>query len=721
MSSNYETTKGKPIYGATVYHDGVNFGIFSRNAEKMILELFENFYDKTPMQTIHLDNRLNKTGDVWHVHVKGLEAGKYYGWRVGGVFEPENGHRFNMNKLLLDPYAKAISGKFNFDDDAMYSYVKSNNAGDDLSFSEVDSAQLIKSIIVDDSEYDWEGDSHLRIPFKDTIIYEMHVSLFTMNENSKVENKGTYKGVAEKVEHLKSLGVTAIELLPIFEFNQDELIATNPVTGELLKNVWGYNPIGFFAPTGNYISGDQTYGMRVGQQVFEFKDFVKELHKAGIEVILDVVYNHTGEGNEHGPTISFKGFDNTIYYILEHYNKRYYSNYSGTGNTFNCSHTVVKELIIDSLRYWATEMHVDGFRFDLAAILGRDSSGKWIGDMSLLKDIADDPILSGTKLIAEGWDAAGGYYVGEFPVGWAEWNGKYRDTVRKFIKGEMGQVSDLATRIIGSPDLFGKFGRKPYHSINFITAHDGFTMWDLVSYNDKHNFANGEENRDGANDNYCWNHGVEGETRDSKIISLRKRQIKNFMVILLLSQGVPMILMGDEMAKTQRGNNNAYCQDNELNWLDWSRKDKYKDIFRFVKKMIKFRKEHHSLKRGHFFQDKDLSGNGVRDITWHGTKAFSPDWGEGSRILAFMISGQDFVDPTVENDNDIYVALNSYWEPLWFELPKLTGKKWYRVVDTHKEYGDDYLEEYEEIKEDKYLVMDRSSIILISKDIEEVL
>lgn len=713
MEKKFKTGKGKPKYGANLYETGVNFGVFSRNAKEVYLEIFKNFYDEDPIIKFKLDPEINKTGDVWHIFVEGAEAGMYYGYRVNGPYKPEAGHRFNINKLLIDPYAKAISGMFDFEDKSVYSYEKDHS--DDLSFSSLDSGKYVKGIIIDDSQYDWGEDRHPRIPLRDTIIYEMHVSLFTMNKNSNVKDRGTYDGVIEKIDHLKELGVTAVELLPIFEFNKNELITTNPLTGELLKNVWGYNPIGFFAPTGNYIKGEQDIGMRMGDQVFEFKDFVKALHKEGIEVILDVVYNHTGEGNEHGPTLSFKGFDNSIYYILEN-NKRYYGNYSGTGNTFNCSHSVVKELITDSLRYWVTEMHVDGFRFDLAAILGRDSSGRWIGDLSLLKDLADDPILSGSKLIAEGWDAAGGYYVGEFPVGWAEWNGKYRDTVRRFIKGDPGQVSDLATRIVGSPDLFRKYGRKPYHSINFITAHDGFTLWDLVSYNEKHNYQNGEESRDGANDNYSWNHGAEGETRDTEIMKLRKRQMKNFMVILMLSQGVPMLLMGDEIARTQRGNNNAYCQDNELNWVDWSRKSKFKDVFNFFKNMIKFRSDHHSLKRAHFFRTEDLSGNGITDITWHGTSAYEPDWSDWSTTLAFMISGQDFVEKDTPEDNDIYVALNSHWEPLHFELPRIPGKRWYRVVDTYLENGEDYLLEPVEVKSRKYLVMDRSSIILISKE-----
>lgn len=712
MSNSFETSKGKPKYGATLYKNGVNFAVFSRNALTVILEIYENFYDDKAIAKFQLDPEKNKTGDVWHIFVSGIKAGMYYGYRIDGPYVPENGHRFNVNKLLIDPYAKAISGCFNLDDDSVYCYDK--GCSNDLSFSKRESSSLVKGIIIDDSNYDWENDKHPRIPLKDTIIYEMHVSLFTMNKNSGAENRGSYEGVVEKIDHLKELGITAIELLPIFEFNKNELINTNPMTGELLSNVWGYNPIGFFAPTGNYLKGDRELGMRVGDQVFQFKDFVKAMHKEGIEVILDVVYNHTGEGNENGPTLNFKGFDNSIYYLLEK-NKRFYSNYSGTGNTFNCSHSVVKELVTDSLRYWVTDMHVDGFRFDLAAILGRDSTGKWVGDLSLLKDLADDPILSGSKLIAEGWDAAGGYYVGEFPVGWAEWNGKFRDTVRKFIKGDKGQVRDLATRLVGSPDLFGKFGRKPYHSINFITAHDGFTMWDLVSYNHKHNYQNGEDNQDGANDNYSWNHGSEGETRSPEIIKLRKRQMKNFMVILMLSQGVPMLLMGDEIARTQRGNNNAYCQDNKLNWVDWSRKEQFKDIFCFFQNMISFRKQHHSLKRAHFFTDMDLSGDGIADITWHGIECEKPDWSDWSTTLAFMISGDDFIDKDTPKDDDIYVALNSHWEPLYFELPKLNGKKWYRIVDTSKENGEDFLLEPLEIKNNKYLVMERSSIILISQ------
>jgi glycogen operon protein len=703
-----KTKRGKTVLGSTVNSDGTNFAIFSRNATSITLELFKNFYDEKPFFSYSLDPIKNKTGDIWHVFVCDIRENTYYGWRADGPYEPENGHRYNKTKLLFDPYAKAISGIYDFKNKIMYGYDKDTD--DDTTFSFLDSSECsTKSIVIDDSNYDWEDDVHPRMKLNDTIIYEMHVRLFTMNENSEVEHKGTFEGVIEKLEYLKELGVNCLELLPIFEFNSDANINVNPETGESLKDIWGYNPIGFFAVTGNY-----SYGMRLGEQVFQFKDFVKYLHKNGFEVILDVVYNHTGEGNEMGPTISFRGLDNSIYYLLEQHNKRLYCNYSGTGNTFNCSHTVVKDLVIESLRYWVTEMHVDGFRFDLAAILGRDSKGNWIGDLSLLKEIADDPILSGSKLIAEGWDAAGGYYVGEFPTGWAEWNGKYRDTVRRFIRGDKNTVADLATRISGSPDLFAKPGRNPYHSINFITAHDGFTMWDLVSFNEKNNFLNGENNKDGTNDNYSFNHGIEGETEDLSIIKLRKKQIKNMITILMISQGVPMFLMGDEFCNTQFGNNNAYCHDNEISWIDWSRLEKFEDVFLFFKKMINFRKEHTCLRRKHFFTGKDITGDGIADVTWHGVKPNCPDFSFNSHTLAFLINGEEYSNKNLTEKYDIYIALNSYNKPLDFEIPQIQNKDWYRIVDTSLDTPRDFLEVPEKI--DKiYTVKEKSSIILISK------
>jgi glycogen operon protein len=689
IMGKFKVKPGIYFMGAIVFDTGVNFGVFSRNATQVTLVIYKHADDCDPIFTYNLDNLKNKTGDIWHVFLEGMTEGYYYGWKVDGPFDLKNGHRFNPSKILLDPYSKAITPK--------------NGC--------INSPR--KGMILDTNRYSWSDYPRPKNEFKDTIIYEMHIKLFTMNDNSKVNNPGTYKGVIEKIDYLKELGVTAVQLLPIFEFDEHDMATSNPITGESLKNVWGYNPIGFYAPTSNYVSGDKKVMGKIGQHVIEFRELVTALHNAGIEVILDVVFNHTGEGNEMGPAISFKGLDNSIYYILNNKNKMYYANYSGTGNTVNCSHTVVKELITNSLRYWYGQLNVDGFRFDLAAILGRDSTGKWIGDLSLLKDLADDPVLAGAKLIAEGWDAAGGYFLGEFPCGWAELNGKFRDTVRQFIRGDKGQVEDLATRIVGSPDLFSKFGRKPYHSINFITSHDGFTMWDLFSYNKKHNHANGEYNRDGENHNHSFNHGVEGETKNPNIIQLRKRQVKNSMVILMLSQGVPMVLMGDEMCKTQNGNNNAYCQDNDTNWINWDRMEEFKDINSFVKNMIAFRKSHSSLKRSHFFTDKDINGNGFRDITWHGVKAFKPDWSYNSRSIAFMIDGGDAIFPE-KRDNDIYVALNSYHEPLIFELPVLkNGKKWYRVVDTFSE--NDFLKNPILISRKKYMVHSKSSIILISK------
>ncbi|HNY37355.1 MAG TPA: isoamylase, partial [Petrotogaceae bacterium] len=478
-NSSIKISRGHPKLGATVDPSGTNFAVFSRYGKRVFIELYENFYDDIPFFSFELDRIYNKTGDIWHIYLFGIGNNSYYLWRVDGDYEPLSGHRFNKNKVLLDPYAKAISGVYDFDDPSMYGYDISDDSNMDLSFSRTNSVRsACKNIVIDDTKFDWGQDVRPQIPVEDSIIYELHVRLFTMNTNSSVADRGTFDGIVEKIPHLLELGVTTLELMPIFEFNPGANVNINPLNGERLKDIWGYNPIGFFAVTGNY-----SHGLRLGEQVDQFKNFIKTIHKYGIEVILDVVYNHTGEGNEFGPTLSFRGLDNSIYYMLNNSNKRYYLNYSGTGNTLNCANPVVKELIIDSLRYWVTECHVDGFRFDLASILGRDSRGNWIGDLSLLKDIAEDPILYGTKLIAEGWDAAGGYYVGQFPYGWSEWNGKYRDTLRRFIRGDKGVVSDLATRICGSPDLFADNNRMPYSSVNFITAHDGFTLWDLVSYN----------------------------------------------------------------------------------------------------------------------------------------------------------------------------------------------------------------------------------------------
>ena len=719
----YLPLRGRPLpFGATPDEKGVNFSLFSKNAVNVIIELFQNFYDETPIFSYSFHPVHNKTGDVWHVYLEGVAPGAFYGYRVFGPYLPEFGHRFNPNKLLTDPYAKANSGEYLWDHEYAYGYDK-NAPAKDLSFSDIDSAKShVKSIVIADDAFDWEDDKPLRYPMKDTIIYEMHVRLFTKScrELTKIADPdnhpdetasiaGTFDGILEKTDHLRRLGVTSIELMPIFEFNPDANIHVHPETGKRLKNIWGYDPLAFFSVEASY-----TPGIGIGEQVRCFKNFVKKMHKAGFEIILDVVFNHTGEGNHEGPTLSFRGIDNEIYYLLTPSDKRFYENYSGCGNTFNCNHPVVKQLIIDSLRYWVTQMHVDGFRFDLAAILGRAPDGRWIGDVSLLKDIAEDPVLAGTKLIAEGWDAAGGYFVGDFPKGWAEWNGKFRDAVRRFVRGDDGMVPELATRLAGSSDLYNKSGRKPFDSINFITAHDGFTLMDLVSYSQKHNRLNGENERDGTNENYSHNHGTEGETQNPTILRLRVQQIKNFITLLNVSQGIPMVLMGDEMGRTQKGNNNAYCHDDPTTWVDWSLKEKHREIWEFYSNMIHFRKRHECLRREHFFTGKRI-GLGVRDITWHGVKPFQPDWSHVSHTLAFVISGED-LDTFQARDNDIYVAANAFSSDLTFELPLMPRKEWHRIVDTSLPFPYDFISESDApLVRREYVVKARSVLLLISK------
>ncbi len=702
---------GKPnILGPTVSPNGTNFALFSRHAKAIILELYDAYYDDRPSHRFELDPKINRTGDIWHIFLTGVGHGQCYGYRAIGPYNPLEGHRFNPNKLLVDPYAQAISGAFNWDEDHAYGYDRNDPRGD-LSFSQLDSARSpAKGIVINSGEYDWGKDRPIRIPMKDTIIYELHVRFFTISDTSQVSYPGTFMGIEEKLDYLKQLGITSIELMPIFEFNPNANTHSNPVTGERLKNMWGYDPLNFFSVEGSF-----TRGLQLGDQVIQFRDFVKTVHDSGLEVLLDVVYNHTGEGAQDGPTLSFKGFDNNIYYMLDPNNKRYYLNYSGCGNTLNCNHPVLKQMILDSLRYWVTEMHVDGFRFDLASVLGRAPNGKWIGDLSLLKDIAEDPIIAGSKLIAEGWDAGGGYFVGDFPSGWSEWNGKFRDVARKFFHGYEGLVPELATRIAGSSDLYDKPGRKPFDSINFVTAHDGFTMWDLVSYSRKHNLMNGENNQDGSNDNFSCNHGHEGETDDPSIVRLRKQQIKNFFSLLMVSQGTPMILMGDEFARTQLGNNNAYCHDNELTWLDWSRKDQFSDIHLFVQKMIAFRKRHNCLRREHFFTGKKIS-HSVRDITWHGIKPGKPDWSHPSHTLAFVISGED-LESYLDPDDDIYCAINAYDHALTFEVPSYPGKKWVKVIDTFLEGESSCYEDETQapVIKQSILIHPKTMVVLVSK------
>ncbi len=650
--------------GATVSADGVNFSIFSRTATGVDLLLFDDVNDARPARVISLDRRRNRTHHYWHAFVSGLEAGQVYGYRAQGAYDPLNGRRFDAAKLLLDPYGRGVATP------RSYSREAAKLPGDNT-------ACAMKSVVVEPSLYDWEGDAPLRRSFNRTVIYEMHVGGFTKHPSSGLppQLRGTYAGLVEKIGYLVDLGVSAVELLPVFAFDPQDAPAG-------LVNYWGYSPVSFFAP-------HTAYSSRPGVQeaIDEFRDMVKALHRAGIEVILDVVYNHTAEGDHSGPTFSFRGLDNEVYYTLDpdHEGDRSrYANYSGTGNTLNANQSTVRRMIIDSLHYWVQEMHVDGFRFDLASILSRDERGRPLSNPPVLWDIENDPILAGTKLIAEAWDAAGLYQVGTF-IGdrWKEWNGNFRDDVRRFVKSDANMVQAIAPRLFGSPDLYGLKEQEPDRSINFVTCHDGFTLNDLVSYNEKHNRANGEENRDGNNVNYSWNCGLEGSTQDPAVEQLRRRQIKNFLAFTLLSLGVPMLLMGDEMRRTQGGNNNAYCQDNNISWLDWSLLEKHAGIHLFVRRLIRFRLELYIFKEIHGLSLTELLR--LARIEWHGTRLNTPDNGEESRTMALLVAG---------TREAIYVICNAYWEPLDFELPPapfgVAG--WRRILDTSLESPYDFQE-----------------------------
>ncbi|MBL7850404.1 MAG: glycogen debranching protein GlgX, partial [Cyclobacteriaceae bacterium] len=592
-ATSHHIQHGLPFpIGPRCQDGGVNFCLFSRNARRVELLLYHTANDKDPYRTLSLDPVSNRTYHYWHVFVPGLKAGQLYAYRVDGHHDPAQGHRFNASIPLLDPYAKTIA----------FPQTRSK-AGNGKGVP-------WKSVVCDMSKYNWEDDEHPRTPFSQTVIYEMHVAGFTKHPNSGVspDKRGTYAGLIEKIPYLVDLGVTAVELLPVFQFDDKP----GP---QGRKDYWGYSPVSFFALHQGYSSDPTPLG-----SLAEFRNMVKELHKAGIEVILDVVFNHTGEGGEDGPTYSFRGIDNSVYYSLEQGNLAKYANYSGTGNTMNANHPAVRRMIIDSLHYWVKEMHVDGFRFDLASILARDHRGHIIENPPILWDIESDPILAGTKLIAEAWDAAGLYQVGTF-VGdsWKEWNGKFRDDVRSFMKGDNGVIKRFASRLVGSPDIYGKDEREPEQSINFITCHDGFTLNDLVSYNSKHNEANGEDNRDGTDHNLSWNGGVEGPTDDPAIEDWRNRQIRNFFSITLLSVGAPMLSMGDEVRRTQRGNNNAYCQDNELSWFDWDLVKKNQDLFRFVRELIRMRLMRESAQQQRYPMNlREMLEQ--RLIAWHGVR-----------------------------------------------------------------------------------------------------
>jgi len=701
-------------FGATLTAQGTQFAVFSRHATAVSLLLFDGPRDAVPAKEIVLDPRLNRTGDVWHVHVDGAGPGSLYLYRVDGPYEPEKGLRFNRNKLLLDPYAKAVTGNFTWRLADARGFDPASPLAD-LSFSTTsDIAGMPKGIVVSD-EFDWRGDRPLNRPMRFSVIYETHVRSLTMHPSSGVAHPGTFRGVAEMIPHLRDLGVTAVELLPVQEFDELDNPHSNPRTGQRLQDYWGYNTISFFAPKARYASSGG-----LGQQVTEFKEMVRELHQAGIEVILDIVFNHTAEGDETGPTLCFRGWDNSIYYILDESNPRYYRNYSGTGNTLNCNHPIMRSFIMDCLHYWVVEMHVDGFRFDLGSVLGRDSEGRIMENPPILERIAEEPVLRDTKIIAEAWDAAGAYQVGSFPGGrWAEWNDRFRDDVRRFWRGDPGSVSSLATRIAGSSDLYLRDGRKPFHSINFVTSHDGFTLNDLVSYERKHNEENGEGNRDGWDANFSVNCGVEGPTNDPAIESTRNRLVKNFLATLLLSLGTPMLLGGDEMRRTQSGNNNPWCQNNEISWYDWENLTTHADIHAFSRALISFRMRHPAFLRPEFFSGKNSRHNRIPDITWLTETGEPADWAPGRHALSLLIDGNKAETAADRDDNDICIMCNASPRDTPFVLaPIPPGKEgWYRAIDTALPAGQDItaLGREQRVPRDTYTLAGRSLVVLLSK------
>ncbi len=673
--------------GATLREGGVNFCLYAPAATAIELLLFDPPESPQPYATLALDPRKNRTAHYWHLFVAGLDAGQAYAYRVDGPFDPGSGFRFNRNKVLLDPYARAVVGWQTYSRTA---------ASDDRTDN---CAQSLRGIVVDPSAYDWEGDLHPKTPYADTIIYELHVGGFTQHPSSglTLEKRGTYAGLIEKIPYLKSLNITAVELMPVQQFDPSDAPAG-------LTNYWGYSPVAFFAPHQGYSASPACLG-----PVNEFRDMVKALHKAGIEVILDVVFNHSAEGDHNGPTLSLRGLSNEDYYILDSNHKAHYKNFSGCGNTLKNS-AISGYLIFDCLRYWVSEMHVDGFRFDLASVLSRDAKGELSEDPPLVWMINTDPVLAGTKIIAEVWDAAGLYQVGSFAGDrFAEWNGPYRDEMRQFIRGDRNSIKALAHRIIGSPDLYPHLKRGPNYSIHFITCHDGFTLYDLLSYNEKHNEANGEANRDGADNNWSWNCGAEGATDDVAIQALRLKQAKNALTLWAVSQGTPMLLMGDEVLRSQLGNNNAYCQNNNLSWLNWDDTATQKDFLRFVQQLIGF------VQKLHIFRHDEpliVTAQPIIEpaITWHGVELAQPDWSDDSHSLAFTLRYGQY-------NELLHIMLNAYWEPLTFELPPLTrGQHWKRMIDTALNTPEDICSEEcaPNIDQAFYHVAARASVVLMA-------
>ena len=668
--------------GATACDGGVNFSVFSRDATLIELLLFADADALEPIRIVALNPAEHRTQHYWHVFVPGVLPGQIYGYRAHGPFAPQRGLRFDREKVLLDPYGRAVAVPTRYDRRA------GQRAGDNAAFA-------MKSVVAPPNGYDWEGDQPLRRPFEQTIVYELHVRGFTQHPSSGIDvsKRGTYAGLIEKIPYLKALGITAIELLPVFQFDPQH-------APEGRVNYWGYQPVSFFAPHHAFSSRADPLSV-----LDEFRDMVKALHRAGIEVFLDVVFNHSSEGGEDGPTVSFRGLANSTYYILEQ-DRAKYRDVTGCGNTLNANQSIVRRMIQDSLRYWVEEMHVDGFRFDLASVLCRDENGALLPNPPVLWDIESDPQLAGTKLIAEAWDAAGLYQVGSF-LGdtWQEWNGRFRDDLRRLVKGEDGAVPALAARLLGSPDIYAYEQREAEQSVNFVTCHDGFTLNDLVSYDVKHNEANGEDNRDGANDNASWNCGVEGPSDDPEIESLRNRQVKNLLALLLLAAGTPMLLMGDEVRRTQRGNNNAYCQDGDISWFDWSLLERHADVHRFVRLLNEFRLRRDVVAQGTRMTLQELLERA--DITWHGVELGCPDWSDKSHSLAFTLR-------SLRGRYSLHGMMNAYWEPLSFELPPAAKGTWRRCIDTALTSPNDILpwSEAPSHAQSSYLVSARSLVLL---------
>jgi glycogen operon protein len=700
-----QATPGKPMpLGATVTPTGTNFAIFSRHATLVWLSLFDEKDDESPTHTFKLDPAIHRTGDIWHIHLPNVTHGQLYLYQMDGTYEPKWGQRFNRHKPLLDPYARATVGGAEWDFSIACGYDTYSEEGD-LSFSTYTNFQgMPKSIVYGDDGFDWEGDRLIKRPINETIIYETHVRSLTCHPSARVEHPGTFAGIIEKIPYFKKLGVTAIELLPIHLFNELEIDRHNPETGERLRNYWGYNTLSFFAPHENY-----SHHHEPGGAVLSFKEMVKALHKAGLEIILDVVFNHTVEGNERGPTVSFRGIDNSMYYILAE-DQRYYQNPTGVGNTLNANNQVVQDMIIDCLRYWVHEMHVDGFRFDLATSLCRDGQGQIMADPPLIIRIAEDPFLRDAKIAAEPWDIDA-YQVGHFPgARWLEWNDKYRDHVRQFWRGDPGYASNLATRLAGSSDIYEHRGA-PSRSVNFVAAHDGFTVNDVVSYDHKHNEANGENNNDGHNHNYSYNYGHEGLTDNPHIEKIRSRQAKNLIATLLLSKGIPMLNGGDEFRRTQHGNNNAYCQHSEISWYDWSLLDKYKNIFRFTQCMIALRQAHPVLRRRNFFSERDA---------WYMPTGANVDWDNLSKGFICLLDGAKENTGHEVDDVDMFIMFNADAKHNIFYIPPPPHEdfRWHLSIDTGLSYPNDVHLPGNEVEIENplfYQLEPRSLVMMIAK------